>query len=70
VSRPALGHGSFGGLSAIRVAADGAHFIALTDKRWCFAAASFTKHAAELHRRRGNGADAWAPTGNRWPRGV
>src|SRR5258705_5848336 len=29
-------HGSFGGLSAIRVAADGAHFIALTDKGWWF----------------------------------
>ena len=27
---------NFGGLSAIRVAADGAHFIALTDKGWWF----------------------------------
>jgi hypothetical protein len=27
---------NFGGLSAIRVAADGAHFIALTDKAWWF----------------------------------
>src|SRR5262249_58294623 len=27
---------SFGGISAIRVAADGAHFIALTDKGWWF----------------------------------
>src|SRR5260221_1745409 len=29
-------HGSFGDVSAIRVAADGAHFIALTDKGWWF----------------------------------
>ena len=27
---------NFGGISAIRVAADGAHFIALTDKGWWF----------------------------------
>lgn len=27
-------HRSFGGISAIRVAADGAHFVALTDKSW------------------------------------
>jgi hypothetical protein len=29
-------HPGFGGISAIRVASDGAHFIALSDKGWWF----------------------------------
>ena len=50
----------FGGISAIRVASDGAHFIACSDKGWWFRGRDLYRgHAAERHRGRRNGAHPW-----------
>ena len=51
----------FGGISSINVAPDGANFIAATDRSWWLRGRiTYSRHAADRHRRRRDGADARA----------
>ena len=52
-------HPGFGGISAIRVASDGAHFIVERQGLVVSRPPSLRGHAAERHRGRRNGAHAW-----------
>ena len=63
-------HSSFGGISAIRVAADGTQFIALTDRGWWFRGRLLYEGTRPSGIADAEMAPCWVPTGSRWPRGV
>src|SRR5262249_25624454 len=60
----------FGGISAIRVAPDGAHFIALTDKGWWFRGRMSTRARGRAASRTPKWRRSWVPTADRWRRAV